>query len=251
MEAASPCFNYSSGPPSARALPPRVPPATTVSWLSPAQRWCISCSQIQARAPTPSTTGSRARRWATALPTARGSSPQCRRGSGPVSYTPPSNTSLRPSFIEPAAALPSYSCPCSSIDVPAVIHCTANILSPADLQLGEVSNYSWRRSRPAACRVCRCRRGPPHTLDVAATTPTTVRCRCVQPRPATHWTWAQRQGHAEGARAQPPTAGSPAGCSGKTKCRSSKMKFEEGNMQQSKKWRSHYSEEERLAIQPS
>ncbi|XP_044412557.1 uncharacterized protein [Triticum aestivum] len=190
MEAASPCFNYSSGPPSARALPPRVPPATTVSWLSPAQRWCISCSQIQARAPTPSTTGSRARRWATALPTARGSSPQCRRGSGPVSYTPPSNTSLRPSFIEPAAALPSYSCPCSSIDVPAVIHCTANILSPADLQLGEVSNYSWRRSRPA-------------------------------------------------------------GCSGKTKCRSSKMKFEEGNMQQSKKWRSHYSEEERLAIQPS
>ncbi|XP_044412554.1 uncharacterized protein [Triticum aestivum] len=149
MEAASPCFNYSSGPPSARALPPRVPPATTVSWLSPAQRWCISCSQIQARAPTPSTTGSRARRWATALPTARGSSPQCRRGSGPVSYTPPSNTSLRPSFIEPAAALPSYSCPCSSIDVPAVIHCTANILSPADLQLGEVSNYSWRRSRPA------------------------------------------------------------------------------------------------------
>ncbi|XP_044412556.1 uncharacterized protein [Triticum aestivum] len=104
MEAASPCFNYSSGPPSARALPPRVPPATTVSWLSPAQRWCISCSQIQARAPTPSTTGSRARRWATALPTARGSSPQCRRGSVarappsmfPRSSTAPPTSSLRP-----------------------------------------------------------------------------------------------------------------------------------------------------------
>ena len=27
--------------------------------------------------------------------------------------------------------------------------------------------------------------------------PTIVCCRCVQPRPAAHWTWAQRQGHAE------------------------------------------------------
>nr|XP_020152262.3 uncharacterized protein LOC109737541 isoform X1 [Aegilops tauschii subsp. strangulata] len=120
-----------------------------------------------------------------------------------------------------------------------------------DLQLGEVSNCSLRRSRPAACRACRCRRGPPHTVDAAATTPTTVCCRCVQPRPATHWTWAQRQGHAEGARAPPPAAASPAGCSGKIKNRSSKMKFEEGNMQQSKKCGSHYREGERLAIQPS
>nr|XP_040254928.1 lysine-rich arabinogalactan protein 19 isoform X2 [Aegilops tauschii subsp. strangulata] len=43
----------------------------------------------------------------------------------------------------------------------------------------------------------------------------------------------------------------PAGCSGKIKNRSSKMKFEEGNMQQSKKCGSHYREGERLAIQPS
>ncbi|XBH78241.1 hypothetical protein VPH35_104564 [Triticum aestivum] len=68
-----------------------------------------------------------------ALSTARGSSPQRRRGSGPASYTPPSNMSLRPSFAEPAAAPPSWSCPCSSIDVPAVIHCTSNILSPSEL----------------------------------------------------------------------------------------------------------------------
>ncbi|XP_048553439.1 uncharacterized protein LOC125534204 isoform X2 [Triticum urartu] len=84
-------------------------------------------------------------------------------------------------------------------------------IPPGDLQLGEVSNYSWRRSQPAAYRVCRCRQGP-HTVDAAATTPATVCCRCVQPRSAAHWTWAQRQGHAEGARAPPPAAASPAGC---------------------------------------
>ncbi|EMS55372.1 hypothetical protein TRIUR3_32449 [Triticum urartu] len=41
-------------------------------------------------------------------------------------------------------------------------------ITSGDLQLGEVSNYSWRRSQPVACRVCRCHRCP-HTVDAAAT----------------------------------------------------------------------------------
>ncbi|XP_044433675.1 uncharacterized protein [Triticum aestivum] len=116
MEAASPCFNRSGGPPSVRST-------------SNHRQLAFFCAAVvHPLLPNP------------------GAAPNPFYHMIPAS--PVGDGAVHRSWLIPPAPL-RLSWTCSSIDVRAVIRCTANILSPANLQLGEVSNCSWRRSRPA------------------------------------------------------------------------------------------------------
>ncbi|XP_037469818.1 uncharacterized protein LOC119342078 isoform X6 [Triticum dicoccoides] len=118
MEAASPCFNRSGGPPSVRST-------------SNHRQLAFFCAAVvHPLLPNP------------------GAAPNPFYHMIPAS--PVGDGAVHRSWLIPPAPL-RLSWTCSSIDVRAVIRCTGNILSPANLQLGEVSNCSWRRSRPAGC----------------------------------------------------------------------------------------------------